>query len=128
MHFFSNAKRLHRSPPHDAYRGLLLSGLLIFEIDVMSQFIRGKRASSSATTLYYGLHSPYAVSQILFAALALFAIRKGVTTMGQWSGLLLSLLAACAWFVLNLLFREYLQPRMSVALFAGLLVGVALTV
>ena len=128
MHFFSNANRLHGLLLHGAYSWLLISGLLHFGIDVVSQYIPGKRAPSSATTLYYGLNSSYAVSQILFAALALFAIRQGVTAMGQWSGVLLGLLAACAWFVLSLLFLEYPQPRMTVALFAALLVGVALTV
>ncbi len=64
---------------------------------MVSQYLRGKRVPSPATTLYYGLNSSYAVSQILFAALALFAIRQGLTAMGHWSGLALGLLAACAW-------------------------------
>ena len=51
----------------------------------------------------------------------------GVTAMGQSSGLVLGLLAAGAWFVLSLMFLEYSQPRMTVALFAALLVGAALT-
>lgn len=128
MHLFHNVNRLHDRLLYGAYSWLLLSGLLHFGIDVVSQYLRGKRAPSPATTLYYGLNSTYAVSQILFAVLALFAIRQGVTAMGQWPGIALGLLAACAWFVLSLLFLEYTQPRMTVALFAALLVGAALTV
>ena len=127
MHFFNTSKWLHGSLLYRAYSWLLLSGLLHLGIDVISQCIRGKRAPGPATKLYYGLNSSYAVSQILFAALALFAIRHGVTAMGQSSGLVLGLLAAGAWFVLSLMFLEYSQPRMTVALFAALLVGAALT-
>jgi predicted outer membrane lipoprotein len=68
------------------------------------------------------------VGQILFAMLALFAIRQGVAAMGQWSGITLGLLAACSWFVLSIMFLEYTQPRKTVALFAVLLLGAALTV
>jgi hypothetical protein len=128
MHLFNNTNRLHSPLLYGAYGWLLLSGLLHFGIDVVSQYLRGKRAPGPATTLYYGLNSSYAVSQILFAVLALFAIRHGVGAMGQWPGIALGLLAACAWFVLSLLFLEYTQPRMTVALFAALLVAVALTV
>jgi len=128
MQVFSNVKRLHEWLVYGAYSWLLMSGLLHFGIDVVSQYLRGKRSPSPATTLYYGLNSAYAVSQILFAVLAFFAIQHGVTAMGQWSGLALGLLAACAWFVLSLLFLEYPQPRMTVALFAALLIGAAVTV
>lgn len=128
MHLLEDSNRLHRPLLYGAYSWLLLSGLLHFGIDVVSQYIRGKRTPSPATTLYYGLNSSYAVSQILFAVLALFAIRHGVAAMGHWSGIGLGLLAACAWFVLSLVFLEYTQPRMTVALYAALLVGAALTV
>lgn len=127
MHFFDDAKWFHRLALYGAYSWLLLSGILHLAIDVVSQYLRQKRAPGSATTLYYGLNSSYAVSQMLFAGLALFAIRQGVTAMGQRSGLLLGFVAACAWFVLSLLFLEYPQPRVTVAVFAALLVGVALS-
>ena len=127
MHLFENARRVHYLLLYGAYSWLLLSGLLHFGIDVLSQYVRGKRPPGPATTLYFGLNSSYAVSQTLFAALALFAIRQGVTAMGEPSGLVLGFVAACAWFVLSLLFLEYPQPRITVALFAILLVGVALT-
>jgi predicted outer membrane lipoprotein len=128
MHLFNNVTRLHRTLLYGAYSWLLLSGLLHFGIDVVSQHIRGKRAPGPATTLYYGLNSSYAVGQILFAMLALFAIRQGVAAMGQWSGITLGLLAACSWFVLSIMFLEYTQPRKTVALFAVLLLGAVITV
>jgi hypothetical protein len=128
MHLFNNVNRLHYSLLYGAYSWLLLSGLLHFAIDVVSQYIRGKRVPSPATTFYYGLNSSYAVSQILFGLLALFAIHHGLAATGQLSGILLGLLAACAWFVLSLFFLEYTQPRATVALYAAFLFGAALTV
>jgi hypothetical protein len=127
MHFFDHLERLHGLLLYGAYSWLLLSGILHFGVDVVSQYLRGKRAPGPATTLYYGLNSTYALSQVLFAVLALFAIRQGMTAMGHGYGLALGLLAACAWFVLCVLFVEYPQPRITVAVFAALLAGVALT-
>ena len=125
--YIHNSERLHRPLLYGTYSWLLLSGLLQIGIDVVSQHLRGKRAPGTATTLYYGLNSAYGISQILFALLTLFAIRQGTTAMGQWSGVFLGLIAASAWFVLGLLFLEHPQPRMTVALFAALLLGVAFT-
>jgi hypothetical protein len=120
-----------RSTPHASVLGLrllLLSGVLHIALTLCpSTYVRGKRVPRPATTLYYGLNSAYGIGQILFALLALFAIRNGVSAMGQWSGVSLGLLAACAWFALSVLFLEYPQPRMTVALFAALLLAAAFT-
>jgi hypothetical protein len=89
MHFSENVPRVHNLLLYGAYCWLLLSGLSHFGIDVVSQYIRGKRTPSPETTLYFCLNSSYAVSQKLFAVLAPFAIRQRVTAMGQTSGLVL---------------------------------------
>lgn len=124
---FHHTVRLHGLLLYVAYGWLVTGGVLHFAVDVVSQSVRGKRVPSPATTLYYGLNSTYAVSQVLFGVLALFAVGHGVAAMGQGDGLLLGLLAACAWFVLCLRFIEYPQPRIVVAVYAGLLTAVALT-
>jgi hypothetical protein len=127
MHLLNSHIRLHSLVLYGAYGWLLLSALLHFGIDVVSQYVRGKRPPGPATTLYFGLNTTYAVSQVLFAALALLAIHQGMTVMDQWPGITLGLIAACAWFVLSWMFFEYSQPRMAALLFAALLVGAALT-
>ena len=127
MHFLNDSNRLHHTLLYAAYGWLLLSGLLQIGIDVVSQYLRGSRAPGPSTTLYYGLNSAYGISQTLFALLAFFAIRQGVVAMGQWPGVSLGLLAATAWFALSVLFLEYSQPRMTVALFAALLLATAFT-
>jgi hypothetical protein len=127
MYFLHRAEWLHGPLLYGAYAWLLLSGVLHFGVDVVSQYVSGKRVAGPATTLYYGLNSTYAVSQTLFAALALFAIREGLTAMGHGYGLALGFMAACAWFVLCVLFIEYPQPRIAVAVFGALLTGVGFT-
>ena len=118
---------LHVSLLYGAYGWLLLSGTLHFAIDVVRQYTRGKRRPGSATTLYYGLNSAYALSQVLFAVLALLAISKGLIILGRWPGLILGFLAAFSWLAICVLFLEYRQPRMTVALFAALLAAAVLT-
>ncbi|MGI4828675.1 MAG: hypothetical protein ACRYFU_10875 [Janthinobacterium lividum] len=127
MHLFHRTERLHGMLLYGAYDWLPLSGVLHFVVDVVSQYLRRKHAPSPATTLYYGMNSTYAMSKFLLAALALFAIRQGVAAIGHGYGLALGLLAACAWFVPCLLFVEYPQPRIAVAVFAALPAVVALT-
>jgi hypothetical protein len=127
MRLFNDHDRLHGWLLYAAYGWLLFSAFLHFGIDVVSQYVRGKRPPGPETTLYFGLNSTYAVSQALFAALALLALRQGATLMDRWPGIALSLVAASAWFFLSWMFLEYPQPRMVVILFAALLVGAALT-
>jgi hypothetical protein len=118
--------QLHVSLLYAAYGWLLLSGTLHFAIDVVGQYARGKRPPGAETTLYYGLNSAYALSQVLFAALALLAISQGLIMLGRWPGLSLGFLAALMWLAIGVLFLGYWQPRMTVALFAALLVAAAL--
>ncbi len=127
MQSLHHGTRLHLGLLYSAYSWLLLSGLLQFGIDVVSQAIRGKRIPGPETTLYYGLNTAYALSQILFAVLALFAIQQGLDALGRWPGVLLGLIAAAAWLAFCFRFLEYPQPRATVLVFVALLLGVAFT-
>ena len=127
MQSLHHGTRLHAGLLYGAYGWLLLSGLLQFSIDVVSQAVRGKRVPGPETTLYYGLNTAYALSQVLFAVLALFAIRRGLDALGRWPGILLGLIAAAAWLALCFRFLEYPQPRATVLVFVALLLGVAFT-
>lgn len=121
MRSMQPGNHLHISLLYAAYGWLLLSGTLQFAIDVVGQYTRGKQAPGPATTLYYGLNSAYALGQVLLAALALLAISQGLIILGRWPGLILGFLAALSWLTICVLFMEYRQPRMTVALFAALL-------
>lgn len=113
---------MHRRLLYVAYGFLLLSGILHFGVDVVWQYVRGKRTPGPQATLYYGLNTTYALSQILFALLALLALREGIALMSQWPVLTLSLLAAVAWLTIGFVFLEYREPRIVMAIFAALLV------
>ena len=119
--------RLHMGLLYGAYSWLLLSGLLQFGIDVVSQAMRGKRVPGPETTLYYGLNTAYALSQILFAVLALFAIAHGLNALGRWPGVSLGLAAAAAWLGICFRFLQYPQPRATVLLFVALLLSAVFT-
>lgn len=127
MHLLQQGSRLHIGLLYGAYGWLLVSGLLQFGIDVVLQAVRGKRVPGPETTLYYGLNTAYAHSQILFAVLALVAIQQGLSVMGKWPGVLLGLVAAGAWLGICFRFLEYPQPRATVLLFMALLVGAVFT-
>jgi ribose/xylose/arabinose/galactoside ABC-type transport system permease subunit len=78
-------------------------------------------------TSNYGLNSAYALSQILFAVMALLALSQGLIILGRWPGLSLGFLAATSCMAICVLFLEYWQPRMTMALFVVLLAAAALT-
>lgn len=118
---------LHLRLLYAAYGWLLFTGVLHFAIDVVSQYVRGRRVPGPATTLYYGLNTAYALGQVLFALMALLAIRNGVVDLARWPGLVLGFAAASAWLAICFLFLEYPQPRVTVAIFTALLLGVAFT-
>lgn len=73
------------------------------------------------------MNSAYALSQVLFALMAFVSISNGVAYLGRWSGLVLGFSAAAAWLAICFLFLQYPQPRMTVAIFTALLLGVACT-
>ena len=127
MRLMQTGNHLHISLLYAAYGWLLVSGTLQFGIDVVAQYMRGKRPPGTATTLYYGLNSAYALSQILFGALALLALSQGLVVLGRWPGLTLGFLAASSWLAICVFFLEYWQPRMTVALFVVLLTAAVLT-
>jgi hypothetical protein len=68
-------------------------------------------------------NTTYALSQVLFALLALLMLRDRVALMSQWPVLTLSLLAAVAWLSIGFVFLEYREPRIVMAIFAVLLVA-----
>ena len=59
-----------------AFGWLTFTGTLHFAIDVVSQYVRGKRAPGPETTLYYGLNSAFALGQVLFGLMCLWAARR----------------------------------------------------
>jgi ribose/xylose/arabinose/galactoside ABC-type transport system permease subunit len=59
--------------------------------------------------------------------MALLALSQGLIILGRWPGLSLGFLAATSCMAICVLFLEYWQPRMTMALFVVLLAAAALT-
>lgn len=116
---------MQRTLTFAAFGWLAFGGIAHFGIDVVSQYLRAKRVPGPETTLYFGLNTAYALGQILFAALALLALRAAPELFTRWPALALSFAAALAWLAVTFLFMEYREPRVMVGIFAALIAAAA---
>ncbi|MEA1085190.1 hypothetical protein SFC76_13055 [Sphingomonas sp. CD22] len=105
-----------------AFRWLALTGTMHFVIDVVSQYWRGKRAPGPETTLYYGLNSAFALSQVLFGLLCLWAMRKQPDLLRDPMVMVLSVAGGAAWLTLTFLAMDYWEPKLNAGIFAVLLI------
>jgi len=103
-----------------AFGWLTLSGAMHFGIDVVSHAIQGRHPPGRETTLYYGLHSAFALGQVVFGVLALAVIARTPHIVGV-PFLLLSAGAGIAWLAIAWFFIEYRQPTIAAGIF-GLLI------
>lgn len=104
-----------------AFGWLTLTGTLHFTIDVVSQHLRGKHPPGPDTTLYYGLHSAFALSQVLFGLMCLWAARRDPALLRDPAILLLSTAGAAAWLALTFYSMEYWEPKVNAGIFFALL-------
>ncbi len=118
---------MHKVLLYVAYGWLTLGGTLHLAIDVVSQYLRGKRAPGPETTLYYGLNTAFALGQILFGIAALIVARRAIELLDGWPLVALSLFAALAWFAFAVYFLEYKEPRFMVATYGVLVLAAAVT-
>lgn len=99
------------------YAFLTLSGTLHFVIDVVSQRLRGVRAPSPETTLYYGLNSGFALGQVVLGVIGLWLATRSPELLRAWPMLLITALAGAAWLAMTFLFMEYREPKIAVSIF-----------
>lgn len=99
-----------------AFGWLTLSGAMHFSIDVVSHAIQGRHPPGRETTLYYGLHSAFALGQIVSGVLALYIIARAPHIVGT-TFLLIATGAAAAWFAISWFFIEYRQPTIAAVIF-----------
>ncbi|WP_141499840.1 hypothetical protein [Paenibacillus luteus] len=67
-----------------AFGWIIISGVMIFIIDVLSQYVRGKRAPSTETTYYYGMNTAFALGEILVGLFGLILVLQAPKLMDQW--------------------------------------------
>ncbi|NMG65164.1 hypothetical protein GPA19_09420 [Azoarcus indigens] len=111
---------MHKYLVYSAYGWLALSGTLHFVIDVLSQFLRGKRPPGMETALYYGLNSAYALGQVAFGLLGLFLAWRAMNVVSQTPVLVLTVAAALGWLAITFLFMEYREPKFNISIFLAL--------
>jgi len=104
-----------------AFGWLTLTGTLHFAIDVVSQHFRGKHVPGPETTLYYGLHSAFALGQVLFGLMCLWATRRQPDLLRDPAVALLATAGAAAWLTLTFSAMEYREPKLNAGIFIALL-------
>lgn len=112
---------MHTYIVYAAYGWLTLTGVLHFAVDVVSQHLRDKREPSMETTLYYGMHSAFALGQIAFGLLGLFLAWRAMPLLSETPALILSAAAALGWLAITFLFMEYWEPKVNVSIFLVLI-------
>ncbi|TDK23766.1 hypothetical protein E2F46_09535 [Luteimonas aestuarii] len=119
---------MHKWLIYIAFGWLTLTGALHFAIDVVSQHLRGKHPpGAEATLLYYGLHSAYALGQVVVGLLALFVATRAMPLLATTPPLALALLAGLGWLAIACLFSPYWPPRINAAVFCALVLAAWLT-
>jgi len=106
-----------------AYGWMSFSGIAHFMADVASQMLRGKRTAGEETTLYYGLHSAFALGQAVLGLLALYMVWRGSELVGEWPVRILAIAAAIGWLAIAVLSIEYWQPKANAVVLLLLLVA-----
>ncbi|MBR1125126.1 hypothetical protein JQ628_26640 [Bradyrhizobium lablabi] len=118
---------MHTNLVYAAYGWLVFIGTGHFAVDVVSQYLRGKHPPGVEVSLYYGLHSAYALGQVVFGILALWIASHSVKLLDQWTAVMVSLAATSGWVVIGFLFMEHWEPKVAVAAFGLLVIAAAAT-
>jgi hypothetical protein len=113
---------MHQKFAYSAFGWLAFSGVLHFFADVVSQYISGKRPAGLETTYYYGLHTAYALGQVLFGVLGIIVVRQASSLLRQWPMRVLCFSSFAGWAVICVQFIEYWQPMMNIGIYGVLLV------
>ena len=117
---------MHKYLVYAAYGFLTFTGVMHFAIDVVSQHLRGKHVPGPETTLYYGLHTAFALGQFVFGLLGLWLAGRAVEMLKELPVVTVSVLAAAGWLAIAVLFIEYWQPKLNASIFLVLIVAAAL--
>lgn len=118
---------MHTALIYAAYGWLAFSGTVHFAVDVVAQHVRGKRAAGAETTLFYGLHSSFALGQVLFGLVCLWLAWSAPALLARPPVVALSLAAGLAWLAITFAFMGYWEPKVNAGIFIALLVAAAFT-
>ncbi|MBW6527809.1 hypothetical protein KZ813_13255 [Sphingomonas sp. RHCKR7] len=106
-----------------AFGWLTFTGVMHFAVDVVSQYLRGKRAPGPETTLYYGLNSAFALGQVLFGLMCLWAAHREPGLLREPAVVMLACAGAAAWLALTFTAMDYWEPKLNAVIFIALLIA-----
>ena len=118
---------MHKYILYAGYGWLVLTGVLHFIVDVVSQHLRGKRIPSQETTLYYGFNAAFSLGQVVFGLLGLFLAWRAMGLLSEKPVLILALAAGIGWLALTFLFMTYREPKINAAIFCALILAALFT-
>ncbi len=118
---------MHKYILYAAYGWLTLTGILHFIVDVVSQHLRGKHPPGIETTLYYGLHSAFALGQLALGLVGLLLAWRAPQVFGQAPLLAISFIAGLGWLAITFQFMSYWEPKLNVSIFCALILAAILT-
>lgn len=118
---------MHKTLLLAAYGWLTVFGLTHFLVDVVSRRLRNRHALDAEAVLYYGLHTTYAMGQVMFGLLALLIASRNVELLSHPPSLIMAITAAIGWFVIAWLFMDYWEPKAVAGIFFVLITAAALT-
>lgn len=118
---------MHKYLLYSAYGWLVLTGILHFVIDVVSQHLRGKHPPGIETTLYYGLHSAFALGQVALGLVGFLLAWRTPQVFSQIPILPISLVVGLGWLAITFQFINYWEPKLNVAIFCAIVVAAITT-
>jgi len=118
---------MHTYFTYGAFGWLAFSGAAHFLVDVVSQYLRGKRLPGVETTLYYGLNSAFALGQVAFGLICLWLAWRQPGLLFERPVVALCFALAAAWLTISFAFMGYWEPKMNAGIFAALLTAAILT-
>lgn len=118
---------MHKTLLLAAYGWLTVFGLAHFLVDVVARLLRNRHDLDAEAVLSYGLHSTYAMGQVVFGMLALLIASRDRALLSSPPALLIAIAAALGWLVIAWLFMDYWEPKAVAATFFVLIAAAALT-
>jgi hypothetical protein len=118
---------VHKTLLLAAYGWLTVFGLAHFLVDVVARRLRNRHDLDAEAVLSYGLHSTYAMGQVMFGLLALLIASRNMELLSHPPSLFIAITAAIGWFLIAWLFMDYWEPKAVAGVFFVLIAAAALT-
>jgi hypothetical protein len=110
-----------------AFGWLAFGATMHFSIDVLKQHFISPREFNETTRNFYGMHTSFAASQMLFALLGFLLLQQAPAVLRHPGYVALTYIAGAVWLAVTFLFMTYWEPKLIATLFLGLFTVATLT-